>query len=119
MFLSSYRKIGKRDFFQNSNVYEVKFGCKCSCFSSPNNLLHLPAFAGSSNDFKNLNPLVSKIACHSWVNLGEIGQKLNFVGGFLLLEALVCCFHGKKPKNFIPCLGSRNRPLWQAILFFI
>ena len=81
----------------------LKVGCECRCFSSLYNSLHLPAFAGFSNDFKTLNRVVSKIVCHSWANSGEIGQKLKFVEGFLLYEGIIRCFHGKikkiPPKN--------------------
>ena len=84
MFLSSYRKIGKKRVFQNSGDYLVKLWCENSYFSSPYNSLHLPAFAGLSTDSKRLNPLLFKNLCHTWANLGEMGQKLNFVKGFLL-----------------------------------
>ena len=100
MFLSSYRKIGKKKFFQNSGVYLVKFGCENSSFSSPNNSLHLPAFAGLSIDFRCLNPLLFKNLCHTWANLGEMGQKLNFDKGFLLYEAVMRWFHGKNQYFF-------------------
>ena len=70
-------KYEKRDFFQNSDAFLVKFRCENSCFSSPHDLLHLPAFAGFSTDSKTLNPLDFKNICHSWANLGEIDENSN------------------------------------------
>ena len=77
MFLSIYRKISKKRLFQNSDAYLVKSRCENSCFSSPYNSLHLPAFAGVSTDSETLNPLDSKNVCHSWANSGEIDENSN------------------------------------------